>query len=133
MGPANYVDNASLKLKAGGADCPFSGKSGENVEERESMVWCSSLSYGVSRGFSLSYACPVVFLGVSPTTEEALQRFLLPYRRTPRPVLREKSPSEVLISQQIRTIHVAMVPSQKRGYKAGGLVYAHDYSDHISQ
>ena len=52
MGPANYVDNASLKLKAGGADCPFAGKSGENVEERESMVWCSSLSYGVSRGFS---------------------------------------------------------------------------------
>ena len=97
MGPANYVDNASLKLKAGGADCPFAGKSGENVEERESMVWCSSLSYGVSRSFSLSYACPVVFLGVSPTTEEALQRFLLPYRRTPHPALREKSPSEVLL------------------------------------
>ena len=50
MGPANYVDNASLKLKAGGADCPFAGKSGENVEEK---VW-----YGVPR-------CPTVFLGVS--------------------------------------------------------------------
>ena len=100
------------------------------MEMRESMGWCSSLSYGVSRGFSLSYACPVVFLGVSPTTEEAL---LLPYRKTPHPALREKSPAEVLINQQIRTIHVAMVPSQKRGYKAGGLVYAHDYSDHISQ
>ena len=100
------------------------------MEMREGMVWRSSLSYGVSRGFSLSYACPVVFLGVSPTTEEAL---LLPNRRTPHPALREMSPSEVLINQQIRTIHVAMVPSQKRGYKAGGLVYAHDYSDHISQ
>ena len=93
------------------------GKKVEKMWRRE-KVW-----YGVPR-------CPTVFLGVSPTTEEAL---LLPYRRTPHPALREKSPAEVLINQQIRTIHVATETSQKCGYKAGGLVYAHDYRDQISQ
>ena len=70
-------------------------------------------------------------------TEEALERFLLTYRKTSHPVVGGKSPAEVLMDRQIQTNHAAMLPSrnststsgtkQKRGYKAGDLVDTRDY------
>ena len=70
-------------------------------------------------------------------TEDGLERFLLTYRKTSHPVVGDQSPAEVLIDRQIRTNHAAMLLSrnstitqgtkQKRGYKAGQLVYTRDY------
>ena len=71
------------------------------------------------------------------TKDDTLQAFLLAYRTTPNPNASEgRSPAELLMGRQLRTVHHALIPTKSRpdpliheisDFKLGEAVFARDY------